>query len=205
MKDIFPNKAPSNKNLCCKLAAGRYYGRAQDVQTFQKQWTTHICRVSRSRNQVTRWASAPQQSRRTWRREKQGWIVVSDRWVPGFICKLNKVAWDFAYDLSNARKCRGKLDHQGSKISSLQNRVAVLGAVAAWWDFIGKLLHQVHLVPGKASNTGAQKGGPEISTWINLARRSWEMPRNNIFANVRVFCSPQLLCNGLALQRNYHT
>lgn len=35
MKDIFPNKAPSNKNLCCKLAAGRYYGRAQGVQTFQ--------------------------------------------------------------------------------------------------------------------------------------------------------------------------
>lgn len=35
MKDIFSNKAPSNKNLCCKLTAGCYYGRAQDLQTFQ--------------------------------------------------------------------------------------------------------------------------------------------------------------------------
>lgn len=31
---------------------------------------------------------------------------------------------------------------------------------------------RANLVPGKASDTDAQKGGPDRSTWTNLARRS---------------------------------
>lgn len=57
-------------------------------------------------------------------------------------------------------------------MASLQKRVAVLGAVTAWWGFTGKLLQQASLVPVKASNADARKGGPDGPTWTNLTMRS---------------------------------
>lgn len=65
MKDIFPNKAPSNKNLCCKLAAGQYYGRAQDVQTFQNSGQLTYAELAGAETRSPDEPLPPQQSRRT--------------------------------------------------------------------------------------------------------------------------------------------
>lgn len=190
MKDIFSNKAPSNKNLCRPLTAGCYYGRAQDLQTFQKSGQLISAELAGAETRSPDEPLPPSSPGELAGELKRGWTVVSDKWVPGFICKLNKVSWDFAYDLSNAGQLRGKLDHHGSKIGSLWKRVAVLGTVAAWWGFTGKLSHQANLVPAKASDTDAQKDGPDTSAWTNLARRSWEMLRDSIIAKARLLSSP---------------
>lgn len=139
--------------------------------------------------------------------------MVSDRWVPGLICKLNSISWEVAINFSNPGLEWGRLSQDGSRRSSLENWVAVQGLLQLWQNSQGSCYSKPIRFPLRLQKW-CTKGSPDGLTWINLALSIWgslDKQKN------KLYCQQEdtVFSRGLSLtddenlligsSRNYHS